>query len=596
MAITSITIENFKGIGDAVTIPIRPITLLFGKNSSGKSTVLQALRYLRQICERKELKFEEKFQELEQKFQEQRPLSEAYQLLKAAHRLRDRVDPEVLKSIQKDTIKNISNADLSAFDSRRGKALKAIQKVADLSESKDDWQVAGLFESKDDWQFQAEVEASERGEIYPGRFTDLGDFPSLVHRHELDRKIRIRLEFDIEPEKWESLNDILTLAMKPEGVANPKSAWIEMVTGWDAKQQIVYLDSYKYALNGTEWICLTPENRPMSDEAEWNDEGRFIDLNIYSKKFGLSKWTKDLSWLLGTNNSEGKKFGLSEKKLKNIKSWLEKCVFEDRATNILKKLHDIVLGELDGMRHLGPVRDVPPRNHGSSSTSEADVSRWPIGLEAWDVLVQDPQLLKKTNRSMKNLALGYSIRQSEDDEHEVQLYDETHKIYLHPSDVGFGISQVIPVVVGALDDTSRLFAVEQPELHVHPAVQVALGDVFIDGIKNSNRTMLIETHSEHLLLRLLRRVRETNVRNSKKHEWRQSSMSPLHREMSEAAIRDAENQDSTNHQLTPEDLSVIYVRPTPEGVKFTPISVTDDGSFYAPWPEGFFDERVEELF
>ena len=46
MPITSITIENFKGIGEkAVTIPIRPITLLFGKNSAGKSTVLQALRY-----------------------------------------------------------------------------------------------------------------------------------------------------------------------------------------------------------------------------------------------------------------------------------------------------------------------------------------------------------------------------------------------------------------------------------------------------------------------------------------------------------------------------------------------------------------------
>jgi len=44
--LTSITIENFKGIGDAVTIPIRPITLLFGKNSSGKSTVLQALQYM----------------------------------------------------------------------------------------------------------------------------------------------------------------------------------------------------------------------------------------------------------------------------------------------------------------------------------------------------------------------------------------------------------------------------------------------------------------------------------------------------------------------------------------------------------------------
>ena len=560
MPITSITIENFKGIGDAVTIPIRPITLLFGKNSSGKSTVLQALRYMHERCD--DLKFEQKLPELEQKFQEQRPLSEAYQLLKAAHRLRDRVDPKVLKSIQKDTIKNISNDDLSAFDSRRGKALKAIQKVADL------------FESKDDWQSQAEVEAWERGEIYPGRFTDLGDFPSLVHRHELDRKIRIRLEFDIEPEKWKSLNDILTLAMKSESVTNPKSAWIEMVIGWDEQQKVIYLDSYKYALNGTEWICLTPPNRPMLDEAEWNYEERFIDLNIYSKKFGLSKWTKDLSWLLGTDNSEGKKFGLSEKKLKNIRSWLEKCVFEDRATNILKKLHDIVLGELDGMRHLGPVRDVPLRNQDSISTSEADVSRWSIGLEAWDVLLGKPQLLKKTNRYMKKLALGYSIRRSEDAEHEIQLYDETHKIYLHPLDVGFGISQVIPVVVGVLDDTSQIFAVEQPELHVHPAVQVALGDVFIDGIKNGNRTMLIETHSEHLLLRLLRRVRETTRRSR----------------------RQITELEQTVHGLTPDDLSVVYVRPTPAGVKFTPLTVTDNGDFDAPWPEGFFDERDSELF
>ncbi len=96
MAIKSITIENFKGIGDAVTIPIRPITLLFGKNSSGKSTVLQALRYLRLICECKELKFKEMLETLrehekreglksEPKTQAHRPLLESYKLLKAAH-------------------------------------------------------------------------------------------------------------------------------------------------------------------------------------------------------------------------------------------------------------------------------------------------------------------------------------------------------------------------------------------------------------------------------------------------------------------------------------------------------------------------------
>ena len=52
MRLTRIEIENFKGIGTRQTIELRPITLLFGPNSAGKSTVLQALHYLREILER----------------------------------------------------------------------------------------------------------------------------------------------------------------------------------------------------------------------------------------------------------------------------------------------------------------------------------------------------------------------------------------------------------------------------------------------------------------------------------------------------------------------------------------------------------------
>ncbi len=211
--------------------------------------------------------------------------------------------------------------------------------------------------------------------------------------------------------------------MKSMKGTNPESAWIEMVTGWDEKDKKGYLDSYTYALNGEEWICLTM-NRSMQDEAEWNHEEQFINLDIDSKNFGLSEWMKDLSWLLGANNSEGKKFGLNESKLKNIRPRLEQWVFEDRAKGILKNLHNIVLGELKDIQNLGPVRHVPRRN---------DELRWSKELPGWDALAQDPQLVEKTNRYLKDvLKLEYSIRQSEDDEHEIQLYDETHGIYLHP--------------------------------------------------------------------------------------------------------------------------------------------------------------------
>ena len=247
MAITSITIENFKGIGDAVTIPIRPITLLFGKNSAGKSTVLQALRYLRKICDGLNQKLEAFHDDI-------------YEILKALHIVCGHSDGlkyrEVLNSVQTDKLKKISIADLSNLGSRPSEVLKSIQKLIED---------ADLLESKDEEKFQAEAEAWEHGEIYPGRFTDLGSSSSLVHRHEFDRKIRIRLEFDIKSEQAKRLNRILSLAIIPEEMVNLQSAGIEIVTGWDEKQQDVYLDSYTYALNGKEWGCFTPSNKP--DEA-----------------------------------------------------------------------------------------------------------------------------------------------------------------------------------------------------------------------------------------------------------------------------------------------------------------------------------------
>jgi len=155
----------------------------------------------------------------------------------------------------------------------------------------------------------------------------------------------------------------------------------------------------------------------------------------------------------------------------------------------------------------------------------------------------------------------------------IQLHDEVSDIDVDPSDIGVGVSQVIPVVVGALDagpseNPCLIFAVEQPELHVHPAVQVALGDVLIDAVNGTERTMLIETHSEHLVLRLLRRVREST----------DGTIAP------------------PAPRLTPDMLSIVYVQRKRGGIQITPLPITEEGEFTRHWPEGFFEERAEELF
>lgn len=80
------------------------------------------------------------------------------------------------------------------------------------------------------------------------------------------------------------------------------------------------------------------------------------------------------------------------------------------------------------------------------------------------------------------------------------------------TDMGIGVSQVLPVLVLCyyvpLGSTVIL---EQPELHLHPSVQAGLADVFIDVIKRRDVQIIVESHSEHFLRRLQRRIAEEKL-------------------------------------------------------------------------------------
>jgi predicted ATPase len=89
-------------------------------------------------------------------------------------------------------------------------------------------------------------------------------------------------------------------------------------------------------------------------------------------------------------------------------------------------------------------------------------------------------------------------------------------------DVGFGISQVLPVLVQCFyAPPESIILMEQPEIHLHPSAQSALADVMIDVInsrengKDRNIQLIIETHSEHFLRRLQRRIAENTVKKEK---------------------------------------------------------------------------------
>ncbi len=134
-------------------------------------------------------------------------------------------------------------------------------------------------------------------------------------------------------------------------------------------------------------------------------------------------------------------------------------------------------------------------------------------------------------------------------------------------DVGTGISCVVPVLCKLHGEFSFC---QQPELHLHPALQSALGDVLVERAQFPALRHIVETHSEYLLLRCLRRIRETTQGNR----------------LAETGIR-----------LTTDQIAVLYFDPQPDGAtKVREIRVSADGDFIDHWPRGFFQERGKDLF
>ena len=161
------------------------------------------------------------------------------------------------------------------------------------------------------------------------------------------------------------------------------------------------------------------------------------------------------------------------------------------------------------------------------------------------------------------------VRAGSDTLQDLVLVDKRSGTVLSHRDVGIGVSQVLPVLVSAYAATGKLLAIEQPEIHLHPGLQAELGDVFIESaLGGASNRFLLETHSEHLLLRIMRRMRQTAA---------------------------GELPDGIP-AVRPEHVMVLFVEPDGAHSLVREMPLNERGELAKAWPGGFFEEGMREIF
>ncbi len=466
MRLTRIEIENFKGISTRQTIDLRPITLMFGPNSGGKSTILQALHYLREILER------------------------------------DNIDPD--RTVAGGLI------DLGGFatlvhnhELERTVTVKVVLSLSDEQGAQDLPLNAGLSIGEPEFaelpiryligesnEYRDYAVVQDIGLLVDIRWSELEQAPYVS---------RLAVELDGEPlaaivsppvEGRAQLIDfnfthpLLRCAVLPDDEPDDGAA----------SQQV------SSPLEDEIWALAREAAADRSTPDTPHDQLRIA---VGTELGALPMLDRDL--VLDIWDPDVKKVELEERtpRVNGLRSLLSELILGPAR---------LVRDHLTQMTYVGPLRDIPTRSYRPQVTP--DDGRWAHGLAAWDLLYNDRRgdLMEEVNSWLSGedrLRTTYRLERvefkevpvpsvmhqmfarglNEDDIGELQelyfslatrteiaLRDFEKGILVAPGDVGVGISQMVPVIVAALRKHGGVLGIEQPELHVHPAIQVGMGD------------------------------------------------------------------------------------------------------------------------
>jgi hypothetical protein len=206
--------------------------------------------------------------------------------------------------------------------------------------------------------------------------------------------------------------------------------------------------------------------------------------------------------------------GVPEISLRTLDFLLFRRIEPDRkerdATLLLYGMSNVVQQAVRSLSYIPPIREMPDRVYRIDRAAPSGS----IGSEMISVVTRNRAALQFVAASLRRLEIAEDIQTAKAAPGFINLMlttpDSKQKVNL--ADVGFGASQVLPILVTlftAIAGSSIL--IEQPELHLHPQAQVALADVLIDAVVDRRLQLTLESHSEHMFLRVRRRIAEGRI-------------------------------------------------------------------------------------
>ena len=249
-------------------------------------------------------------------------------------------------------------------------------------------------------------------------------------------------------------------------------------------------------------------------------------------------------------------------------------------SQFLSEFETAYVQQMDDILHLGPLRDFPKRQYIWAGSSPVDVGR--RGERTIDAILAATIRGEKRNVRPKSplrpfqemiawwlktmgLISGFEVKEVAEGSGLFRAFvrRDSKSAETLITDVGFGISQILPALVLLYyAPEGSTVILEQPEIHLHPAVQAAFADVLVAVSKARKIQVIIESHSEHILQRLLRRI--------------------------------AEGERSPYPEISKDDVKLYFTESIDGTSHVKPLEVNLFGSI-ENWPEDFFGDQFGEI-